>query len=447
MPRINTEKIKQKLFHLAEIVHLRLFGHAMSNEMRKFLGNLSWSFVGGIFASVVMLFVNVLGGRYMGPEQYGFYGLVLAISQIIMLPALFGMDVSGLHFLSKAQTDEGKADNLTTIAVFVFFSSIVTFLLFFVAYFIFEHQLHLDTLLLVTAFAYSLLAIFKSVVDMFFRGLTLFRVQFLSRMLEIVLTVVLFVAIFLVLRMDSYIAYTSVLLVGYLGFILFGLRHFRGYFSRFRPGLLRKQLSYAWIVVLGSLLGTAFNAMDKFIIAKYLSVQELGIYMAYFTASTNLIAQATQMFVNVYFPAISRISDLGFIKKLDRIFLFGAVPTFLLLSAVIYVIMFFFGAQYGQNLVYVISFGLLATLQIVLTIYSSTIMALSKDLYKKYVAVFNGINLVHLAGYFILISLEKVSILALVYMFVANVAVAIIFQRWLIGKGRLGMYNGRIVTF
>lgn len=439
------DNAKQKLSRITEIAHLRIFGHEMGEEMRGFLGNLSWSFAGGIFASIAMLFVNVFGGRVMGPEQYGFYGLVLAISQLIMLPALFGMDTAGLHFLSKAQTKEEKADHLTTISVFVFFSSSVTFLLFFVAYSVFGHEFHLNLLLLAIAFAYTALAIFKSIVDVFFRGLALFRDQFFSRMIEVALTVALFIIVVIALKKDSYTYYTFVLLTGYIGFILYGLIRLKGYFSKFRFQILKNHLSYAWIVVLGSLLGTAFNAMDKFIIAKYLSVQELGIYMAYFTASTNLIAQATQIFVNVYFPTVSRISDTSFIRKLDRIFLIGSIPVFLFLCLIIYFIMLLFGGRYGQDATYIVSFGFLASLQIVLTIYSSTIMALSKELYKKYVIIFNVINIFHLIGYFVLISLGKVSIIALVWMFVVNVAVAILFQRWLIGKVKLGVYNGEIV--
>lgn len=36
--------LKLKLITLTEAVHRRVFGHEMSDEMRKFLKNLSWSF-------------------------------------------------------------------------------------------------------------------------------------------------------------------------------------------------------------------------------------------------------------------------------------------------------------------------------------------------------------------------------------------------------------------
>lgn len=438
-------KLQKKLFRLAEIVHLRFFGHTMSDEMRRFLGHLSWSFSGGIIASVAMLFVNVLGGRYMGSEQYGLYGLVLAVSQIVMLPVVFGMDIAGLHFLSRSQSREDQSDNLTTTLTFVGVSGIVMVSLTFVIFYLFRQYFHFDFTFLVVAIVYSIVSIFRLIADVFFRGLHLFREQFFSRIAEVLLTIFSFVAIFFFLHEASYRSYIFILFIGYIGFIAYGIEVFRPYFSKFRLSILKQQLSYAWVVVLGSSLGVAFNFIDKIIIVRYLSIQELGIYMAYLTASTNLIAQATQMFVNVYFPAISRISDSVFVKKLDRVFLLGVVPVFLLLCLVIYSIMLLFGSEYKQSWVYIVSFGLLATLQIVLTIYSSTIMALSKDLYKKYIVIFNGINIVHLAGYFILIFFEKVSILALVYMFVANIGIAIFFQRRLIGKEKLEVYNNKVV--
>lgn len=38
--------LQEKSMALAGKVHLRIFGHEIGEEMRKFLGNLSWSFLG-----------------------------------------------------------------------------------------------------------------------------------------------------------------------------------------------------------------------------------------------------------------------------------------------------------------------------------------------------------------------------------------------------------------
>ena len=93
--------IKQRLFQIAEIIHLRVFGHAMSDEMRKFLGNLSWSFFGGIIAAGATFTVNIVAGRLLGPEEYGKYSLVFLISQIFLIPMIFGMDTAIARTISK----------------------------------------------------------------------------------------------------------------------------------------------------------------------------------------------------------------------------------------------------------------------------------------------------------------------------------------------------------
>ena len=78
--------------------------------------------------------------------------------------------------------------------------------------------------------------------------------------------------------------------------------------------------------------------MDKFIITKELNIYQLGIYGAYFMASTNLIAQATQMFINIFFPVASKFENRSFLKKLDKIFFIAFIPLFLIISGAIFFI-------------------------------------------------------------------------------------------------------------
>jgi len=49
--------IKNKSISIAEVLHLRIFGHEMSEEMRKFIGNLGISFFGGAISSVLLFSV------------------------------------------------------------------------------------------------------------------------------------------------------------------------------------------------------------------------------------------------------------------------------------------------------------------------------------------------------------------------------------------------------
>ena len=74
----------------------------MSGEMKNFLGNLSWSFFGGIIAAGIMLSVNIAAGRILGPVEYGKYGLVIALSSILLIPMLLGLDVALTHFIAQS---------------------------------------------------------------------------------------------------------------------------------------------------------------------------------------------------------------------------------------------------------------------------------------------------------------------------------------------------------
>ena len=93
--------IKQRLFQIAEIVHLRVFGHAMSDEMRKFLGNLSWSFFGGIIAAGLFFIFITLSGRWLGPDGFGKFSLALSSSYFFSLLILFGFDTASIRWLSR----------------------------------------------------------------------------------------------------------------------------------------------------------------------------------------------------------------------------------------------------------------------------------------------------------------------------------------------------------
>ena len=164
-------------------------------------------------------------------------------------------------------------------------------------------------------------------------------------------------------------------------------------------------------------------------ITKELNIYQLGIYGAYFMASTNLIAQATQMFINIFFPVASKFENRSFLKKLDKIFFIAFIPLFLIISGMIFIIMKLFGEKYGVNLNYVLSFGILATLQIILTINASTITAISKKLFKKYIAYSTAINAVHIVAYGVIIYLKIVSIQLIVILLIANVLVTIFIQK------------------
>ena len=197
---------------------------------------------------------------------------------------------------------------------------------------------------------------------------------------------------------------------------------------------LQLMLSYGHIVLLGTVLSVVFNSLDKLIIAKYLGVAQLGIYSAYFMTSTNLIAQMTQVFNNVFFPAISQVSDTAYVEKMNILVRRLFIPGGIILSGLLYGILLVFGRAYEPNIFLSISFGFLAILQIILTINASIITALSRALLKKYYFWLYVVSFCHIIFYGVLIYYGLISILALIFLFFANFLSVIFIQKWLIRR-------------
>jgi len=111
------EILKQKSIPIVESLHRRIFGHEMSEEMRKFLGNLSISFFGGAFYSVLLFIVSILAGRFLGPIDYGKYALYVSLFSFFTIFLSFGLETTIIRLAAKADADMRKK----IISTFIFF--------------------------------------------------------------------------------------------------------------------------------------------------------------------------------------------------------------------------------------------------------------------------------------------------------------------------------------
>lgn len=424
--------VKQKLFRIAEVVHLRIFGHEMGGEMRRFLGNLSWSFFGGGIASVIMLFINIFAGRLIGPEGYGKYALIASVSQIVMLFTVFGLDVASVRIISKEASVENKSKYISSAFYFVLItivSLILTYLFF--DKFVF-HYFSLESDLILFTVIFTCFFSLRSILDVSIRGLGLFKEQFIARTMESLTIFILFIIFFIYFKKINYQNYILILSGGAFVISFFYFRKLRIFFTKFDHPSLNRQLSYGKLIFIGSIFGSIFNSADKVVIAKYLSITQLGIYGAYFTVSTNLILQLVQVFANPFLPAAAKSASYAFIEKLNKVFYWGFVPCLFIISSMIFLLMKFFGSAYNHNIGYVFVFGLLATLQIVSSVNYIVISAISENLYKKYIIKITIINLFNFLIYFILIYLQLVTILTIVGTLILNSIVTIMLQKRMI---------------
>lgn len=410
-------------------LYRKIFKEKSSIEADEFIKNLSWSFLGGLITSIVMFAVNIYIGRIIGPYQFGKYNLVLTISQLLLVPIMFGFEVSSVRAISKSIDSQERKDIISTTFLFVIANMAIFSILIFLFTPLITKKFDFENRIIYIALLFTIIVATKQLLDSFIRGLQQFYNQFLGRILELIIALIAFGLLIFYFKKLDYLSYIIILSCGAISLILYYLIYLKIYFSRFNLFVFKEVFAYGKFILLGSVLGTAFNSLDKIIIAKYLSITQLGIYSAYYIASTNLVAQLIQIFINVFFPTVSKSVSKNLILKIDKLSKTLIVPGTVFFSCLIFLIMKIFGKQYGINYSYVLSFGFLAVMQFIYSTYSYLIMAISEKLYKKFLVVLNVVNGIHIIGYGVLIYIDKVSIQTIIILFLINTIINIIMQR------------------
>ncbi|MBP9751313.1 MAG: oligosaccharide flippase family protein [Candidatus Moranbacteria bacterium] len=431
---ISSASVKQKFFRLAEIIHLRLFGHGMGEEMRKFLGNLSWSFFGGVIAAGIMFAVNILAGRWLGPEEYGKYNLVFLMAQVFFIPMLLGMDVSAARAVSIADANKEKISRIISGSVFVVLGSIAVTvpLLFFGSDHIAEFFSATSDMVLIAIFFAVAIAL-KALFDGAVRGLHFFRFQAMTRMFEGIVGMIIFLAAFFFLRDHLSLAF-SVVISALLVSSIYVLKMWV-FFSGFSIASIRELLRYAKFVVIGSVITLILGYGDRYVVNRYLGIEELGIYSAYYTATILVVGQFIAIFANVFFPMIAKVGEKREImKKLDRLVLIGIIPAVAGIFVIGFLILKLFGSAYAVDPLTLLLFGVVAALQFFVSFYSGMVNAHNERTYFWGLTFFAMRAIVYAAYIVALIATNSVTVSAILAGLIVNYVVDMLNLRYIIRK-------------
>ncbi|MCL5410771.1 MAG: oligosaccharide flippase family protein [Patescibacteria group bacterium] len=425
-------KLRNKIITLIENIHFKIFGHSMGNTMKLFLGNLSWSFFGGIIASFLLLVVVIIAGRFMGPEYYGKYNLIVTYSSFLVIAIFLGMDNAGIRVISAGKTNAEKAKSISSFSVFIILNTIFISALLIVFRKLLLNHYSLDQTSFLLLLLFTAFFALKTMFDISIRGMKLFKLQSTGRIIEAVGVAIFFVIFFFTLKQQNYSYYIYSLVIGSGIVSIFYLLHLLPLLGNFDFQYLKKQFSYAKLFFINTALVTGLGSLDKIIIAKYLNVSKLGIYAAYYAASVSIISLLVKMFNNVLFPLAAGDRDKSFTKKLNKLIFFGFIPLLLLIMFLTFCIVKLYGNEYGIKLVYIVGFGILGTTNAISSVYNSIVISLSKTIYRKYVFYNNLLNIVNLLAYGIMIYLKIVSIELILIFIITNNIATIFLQRGLI---------------
>ena len=305
--------IKTQIVILTEKIHYLLFRQKMSQEMKSFLGNLSWSLSIGLLIMPLMMLVNTLAGRFMGPVEYGKYNLILIINQFLIIFIFFGLDTTAVKNIAKAQSFQARKRITSAISNYIYLALGVLILLTAIAYPILLRYASGYALIAVLVSIYALVVSIKITFDLFIRGMENFKKQAQAKAVEISIIILAFLVVFIVMKSHSFVSFVIVICAGAIGISTFYFLNLKQYLGQSNIREILKQPHEGKLFFLSALAGTIYLSSDRFAVTQYLGVRELGIYSAYYLASFTMISLLTQLFTNVFLPATARTRDKNFL--------------------------------------------------------------------------------------------------------------------------------------
>lgn len=422
-------KLKIRAILFLEKIHYKIFSAPMSDEMKVFFSYLSWTFFASMVATPIMMVVATLAGRFMGPTEYGKYNLVLIINQFLLIFIFFGLDVTSVKYLAKAQTFLDRKQEISTTSRFVFSLLIAQLAVALILYPILKTLSISYSFLILVVAIYTFVVTIKAMLDQSIRGMEKFKQQAQGKIIESIIVVILFVFVFILLKKNDYLNFLLVTGLGAITISLFYFRYLSQYFGASDKNILAKRLREGKLFFISALTGTLFMSADKIIVARYLGIQALGVYSAYYFASFGVANQINQILVNIFFPISARLKNKSFIQKIDKLLFVSLAPFTLLLALIVIVIMLIFGKEYPLNYYYVIGFSFFSALYFFQALYNAIIIDASRQEYNKCLNVRIGISAITMGAYILGIYLHIISIAFIIVTLIINLAVSISVQR------------------
>jgi O-antigen/teichoic acid export membrane protein len=409
-------------------MHVRIFGYEPTQAMNGFIKNLSWSFIGVIGSVAVLFLVSIVGARLLGPEEYGKYNLAISLANIISVMCAFGFDQAAVKFTSESSDDISKRNSyyamslsitaaVSTLAVIVLLS----------ARNVVSAYTGIEVLVLIAAGIYTLVLGIRQSIDVFFRGVHLFKAQAIVKIVEAFVSLI---ALLLVFRFVPafgftwYLAATTavsalVVVVCFFIYLHTALRFWRkAAFMEMRP--------YAFSGVYISLIGILTLNLDRFFLNKSLGAAEVGIYSAYMLIPSMLANYFATAVVNVFFPTITQLPDKQLVlKRVRKLGIMLAVPITGIYVVLGYGILSLLGKQYRMDFLYLV----LASAYGYLLIYVAMVAAVVGSSEKTYISYARSLLIklaVVIVLYVGLLWLHLISIPMLILVLIAAVIIDII---------------------
>jgi len=345
-----------------------IFNTPPTSKVNKFIKNLSWSFTGSLIITLVMLVVHVVGGRFIGPEEYGKYSLLVSIATFLVLPIILGFPTAIQFYVAK---NAKKKKQIISSAYAIIFVQGIFWISF---YFLLKERiidfLKLDAHLMTASLLFVVVFGMYQTTSATLQGLLEINRTTLFQGVSYSLLLLTFVYLLFFKKNLSYSSVYLPVILAYLLFSLLVIISIRKYFFVFSYGWIKILFQFSFYVILSRVFFVVITNLDKLMIQYFLSLKFVGIYQAYITSSQS-INLFLGPFLAVYFPTVSKVKNKVLIlEKINRIAIPVFVFAFVFLFLTALVLLNLYGQQYIVLLDLVFLFSLAGGIYVVNGLYS-----------------------------------------------------------------------------
>ncbi|PIT86613.1 MAG: hypothetical protein COU33_02155 [Candidatus Magasanikbacteria bacterium CG10_big_fil_rev_8_21_14_0_10_43_6] len=339
---------------------------AIKTRFGSFGEQLAFSTIGIGTWSLILFITNIYVGRFLGPEEYGRYALVLSLASLMMIPMVFGVNTAMIRFAAAKQGEERAAIISTSIWLVILLSSglVVVFLLL-TPFADFWWRISSDIWLWAIVFAVAMVV--QLLADALYRSFHAFRTQSIWLSVGGLAVFGSLLFWFFGAQMHTFRAYVLATAVGHSILFLGALSVFvrGGVSSLFDRTHARRLLHFGLYTMLGSVIGTLLMNIDRLMLGYFVDETAVGVYMAYTVAATMIILKLTEVFINVFFPKVSGMTDTQKYEvylRMRRPLVYGSLGLVLLTVLSTAATLFLFGNEYQIDLTLLFLFSIQAPL-------------------------------------------------------------------------------------
>ena len=98
---LNQSVMRMAILKLVNLCYRRVFHEDMSAGVQAFLKNLLYVGIATVISTLCTSLFSILGGRWLGPEEYGKFILIQSVAMFLYIPMELGLNTAMLKYTSE----------------------------------------------------------------------------------------------------------------------------------------------------------------------------------------------------------------------------------------------------------------------------------------------------------------------------------------------------------